>query len=212
MTSQDGDRVIFERFETPRPAPKGTLKKNWQSQEEQHSTSNTDVPSLWKQGTKGEDQAGAQDSRSGPRHKETGAYHLEHGCGTHLGIKEVSTDALLKSEAVKEEIAETNTKAIERIKSGSNKICVREDLAKEKMMFSQESSQAIFEMGNVELLELKTSRIQCPSCLHYDFKGTIICARGKHIRPDQEMIRQILKAPYFRTSVVTSRGYKHGPD
>ena len=161
VTSQDGDRVIFERLETPRLAPKATLKKNWQSQQEQHSTSNTDVPSLWKQGTKGEDQAGAQDvtdhSRSGPRHKETGAYHLEHGCGTHFGIKEVSTDALLKSEDVKEDTAETNTKAIERIKSGSNKICVREDLAKEKMMFSQESSQAIFEMGNVELIELKTS-------------------------------------------------------
>ena len=85
-------------------------------------------------------------------------------------------------------------------------------------MFSQESSQAIFEMGNVELIELKTSRIQCPSCLHYGFQGTIICACGKHIRPDRELIRrikaafEILKEPYFRTSVGTSRGYKHDPD
>ena len=85
------------------------------------------------------------------------------------------------------------------------------------MVFIQESSQAIFEMGNVELIELKTSRIQCPSCLHYVFKGTILCACGKHIRPDHEMIRrvkapfEILKAPYFRTSVVTARCYKHGP-
>ena len=85
------------------------------------------------------------------------------------------------------------------------------------MMFSQESSQAIFEMGNVELSELKTSRIQCLSGLHYMFRGTIICACGKHIRPDQEMIRrinafffEILKAPYFRTSVVTARNYKQG--
>ena len=79
-------------------------------------------------------------------------------------------------------------------------------------MFSQESSQAIFEMGNVELIELKTSQIQCPSCLHDVFKGTILRACGKHIRPDQEMIRrikaafEILKAPYFRTSVVTAKG------
>ena len=44
VTSQDGDRVIFERLETPRPAPKVTLKKSWQSQQQQHSTSNTNVP------------------------------------------------------------------------------------------------------------------------------------------------------------------------
>ena len=33
---------------------------------------------------------------------------------------------------VKEELTDTNTKAIERIKIGSNKICIQEDLAKEK--------------------------------------------------------------------------------
>ena len=69
---------------------------------------------------------------------------------------------------------------------------MREDLAKEKMVFSQESSQAFFEMGNVELIELKTS--------------------------SQEMIRrikaafEIFKAPYFRTSVVTAGVNKHGPN
>ena len=56
VTSQDGDRVIFERLETPRPAPKVTLKKNWQSQQQQHSTFN-----LWKLRTQREDRAGAQD-------------------------------------------------------------------------------------------------------------------------------------------------------
>ena len=120
---------------------------------------------------------------------------------TLLGDKQIGTDAFLQNEAVKEEITETNTAAIERFNIGSNKMCIREDLAKEKMTFSKESSQAVFEMGNVELIELKTSRIQCPSCLHCVFRGTIICACGKHMRPDQEMIRrikaafEILKAP-----------------
>ena len=45
------------------------------------------------------------------------------------------------------------------------KICFRENLANEKMVFSQESSQSIFEMDNVELIEVKTSRIQCQSCV-----------------------------------------------
>ena len=70
-------------------------------------------------------------------------------------------------------------------------------------MFSQESSQDIFETGNVELIELKNSRIQCPSCLHHVFKGTSICACGKFIRPNQEIIQRvrtafdILKTPFF---------------
>ena len=99
VTAQNGDRVLFERLATPRPAPK--------------------------------------------------------------------TFVIVKNEVVKEELTDTKTKAIERIKIGSNKICVyRGDLAKEKMVFSQESSQAVFEMGNVDLIELKTSMIRCPSCLH----------------------------------------------
>ena len=147
------------------------------AKQQQHSTSDTDVPSLWKQETKREDQAGAQDVKDNSTEADLAHRKLGHTTpnmkvDTHLGNTEVCTNALLKNEAVKEEITETKTKAIERIKSGSHKICVREDLAKEIMMFSQESSQAIFEMGNVELIEFKTSRIQCPSCLHNVFKGT----------------------------------------
>ena len=32
VTSQNGDRVLFERLETPRPTPEVTLRQNWQSQ------------------------------------------------------------------------------------------------------------------------------------------------------------------------------------
>ena len=58
--------------------------------------------------------------------------------GTHLSDKEVSTDALLKNEAV-------------------------------------------FEVCNVELIGLKISMIQCPSCLHNIFKrGTSLSMRKAH--------------------------------
>ena len=87
---------------------------------------------------------------------------------THLSGKEVSIDAFSNNEAVKEDLTDTRTKAIERIKIVFFKICIREDLAKEKMVFSQKSSEAIFEMGNVELIEFKTSMIQRTSCtLHF---------------------------------------------
>ena len=74
-------------------------------------------------------------------------------------------EAFLENEVVEED-SHRIQKSLKGSQIGSNKICLREDLAKEKVVFSQESSQAIFEMGNVELIELKTSRIQCPSCLH----------------------------------------------
>ena len=57
---------------------------------------------------------------------------------THLTEKEALTNALTNNEA--------NTQEIERIKIRLNKICFREDLAKEKMVFSKGSSRAIFEM------------------------------------------------------------------
>ena len=58
---------------------------------------------------------------------------------THLGDKEVNTNALLENEVLEEELTDANTKVIERIKIGSHKICTREDLAIEKVLFSQEA-------------------------------------------------------------------------
>ena len=54
--------------------------------------------------------------------------------------KEDITDMVSQIEAVKEE---ANTEVMERIKIGSNKICIRDDLAKKNMMFSQECSMPI---------------------------------------------------------------------
>ena len=48
VTAKNGDRVLFERLATPRPAPKVTLKRNWHSQPQQ-PISHTDVLSVWKQ-------------------------------------------------------------------------------------------------------------------------------------------------------------------
>ena len=38
---------------------------------------------------------------------------------------------------------------VNKVKAGSNKISIRSDLAKDGMIFSEESSRAIHEMGNV---------------------------------------------------------------
>ena len=117
----------FWRLGTPIPAPKVTVKKNWQSpQQQQHSTSDTDVPSLWKQRTKREDQAGVQDVTDHSTEADFATRKLGHNTSkmdvdTHLSNKEVSANALLKNEAVKDELTETNIKAIEIIKVGQTK-------------------------------------------------------------------------------------------
>ena len=41
VISQNGDRILIERLSTPRPAPKVTLKSNWQSQKQQQQQQST---------------------------------------------------------------------------------------------------------------------------------------------------------------------------
>ena len=111
----------------------------------------------------------------------------------------------------------TDTKEFERITISSNKICIPKDLAKEKMVFSEETSHAISEMSNVELTELKNSSIQCPSCSHYVFEGTFLCTGVKLLKLDLDAINriqeafEILEAP-FRASPISTRGAKCAPN
>ena len=72
---------------------------------------------------------------------------------SNLRANGVALDAICKTMRICEKNQQLN-----RVKAGSNKISIRNDLAQDKMIFSEESSRAIFEMGNVELIELnKTS-------------------------------------------------------
>ena len=66
---------------------------------------------------------------------------------TRVSDQEVGTDALVKNEAVKEELTDTNTKIIEIIIIGSNKICAREYLAKEKMGVQSRIQPSYFRDG-----------------------------------------------------------------
>ena len=127
VTARNGDRVVFERLATPKPTPKVTLKRNWQSQQQQqqqpqHPISLTQTYQI--SGT--ESNMGKQNARRLETHRRSGlaTKKLEHTTSdmnmeTHFSDKEVSTDALVENEAVKEELTDTNTKAIERIKIGS---------------------------------------------------------------------------------------------
>ena len=132
--------------------------------------------------------AGAQDGSEHSTEVRTSSGKLEQ---IAFDMETDAADMVSQFEAVKEEM---NTEVMDRIEMCSNKNCIRNDLAKKNMTFSQESCQAIIEMGNVELIELKKSRVQCPLCLHHVFEGTIICSCGKQIRSNQEIFSAFGKA------------------
>ena len=223
MTAQNGDRVLYERLETPRPTPKITLKRNWQSGSKSSSRSSPISPSIWKQRATWERKAEVQDDSKhiaeadqvpGNQEQRTSQISVDTG----LSNQEVSTNALVKNEAVKKELTDTNTKALKESKWVQIKFCIRGDLVKEKMVFSQESSQAFFEMGNVELIDLTTSMTNAHYANTTFSKGQFFADAGKHIRPDLDMMRrnraafEVLTAPCFRMSAINAGRYKRGPN
>ena len=99
---------------------------------------------------------------------------------------------------------------------GSRTKSIRNDLSKGNLIFSEESSRAIYEMGNMELLTHTSATIQCPSCLKHVPEGLNMCQCGVWLRPNQSTMDRIrtafaaLKIPYYRASVIISRGKKSG--
>ena len=110
-------------------------------------------------------------------------------------------------------------KKLEKLKNGS---CTKVrswplEERKSDMIFKEESSHVIYEMGNLELIELRqtSATIQCPSCLKHVPEGLNVCLCVVWLRPNQDTMNKIkarfeaLITPYYR-SKIHSRGRKHG--
>ena len=84
---------------------------------------------------------------------------------------------------------------------------MRNLLSKGNVTFSEESSCAVYEMGNMELIELnKTSAtIQCPSCLRHVLNT---CQCGVWLRPNQSTMSRVRTAFQEERKVVTTHGNK----
>ena len=117
VTSQNGDRVLFERLATPKPPSKVTSKSYWQIQQQQQQQPQQpkledDTQSVWKQCATLESRAGVRDD----------AKHATERRATRQLVQitfEAKDDTHL---TVKEELIDTMTEDIERIQIGSNKI------------------------------------------------------------------------------------------
>ena len=107
---------------------------------------------------------------------------------------------------------------MEKLRIGSRTKSIRNDLPKSNMIFSEESSRAVHEMGNTELIELRqtSATILCPSCLKHVPEGLNMCQCGVWLRPNQSTMHRIraalaaLKNSYYRTTVILSWGRKSG--
>ena len=80
VISQNGDRVIFERLTTPRPAPKVTLKSDWlveqQHQQPQQLTLKESVDNSWKEHATCEGEEGVRDGAGSATEVEIAARKL----------------------------------------------------------------------------------------------------------------------------------------
>ena len=219
------ESTLFERLSTPRPAPKVTLKSNWQSQQQQQQQPlSGDVPSssgksvaveTGKRDVRGNatEDLGLSNSRKQVRHSVS----LVDKKATirNRSSSGRSQDAILQDE---EQMKEINRK-LEKLRIGSCTKSIRDDLKKKgDMIFSEESSRATYEVGNLELIEQRqtSATIQCLSFLKHIPDGLNMCLCGVWIRPNQDTTDRIratfaaLKTPYYRTAITLSRGKKHG--
>ena len=84
------------------------------------------------------------------------------------------------------------------------------------MIFSEESSRTIHEIGNIELCELGQMTVQYYSCWKHLLEGLAFCFCGVCLRLDEATIKRIkvrfqaLIVLYDLALINRSRGKKHG--
>ena len=92
-----------------------------------------------------------------------------------------------------------------KLRKGSQTKSIGEDLRKPEnsLIFSEESSRIILELGNIELYELgqMSSTIQCHSCFKHMPEGLGFCPRGLCLRSDEATVR--ITHARFQTLNVT---------
>ena len=153
---REGDQILFERLSTPRPAPKVTLKSNWH-----------DVSTSTRKLVAG--QTGKRDVRGNTTDDQTSfrklvpdfvsAVETERKFEIDLRVERVPQDAVLKDEEQMKEVS----KKLEMLRIGSCTNSIPNDLSKGYVIFSEESRRAFYEMGNLELIELRGVLLTIPS-------------------------------------------------
>ena len=137
VISRNGDRTLFERLSTPRPAPKVTLKSNWHSQQQQQqqplsgsvSSSSRKLNAVETENRDVKGNTTEDPGSSGFRKLERNSVSpvdKKPKFEIDLRLEGVPQDAILKDE---EQLKEINQK-LEKLKIGSCTKPIRNDLKK----------------------------------------------------------------------------------
>ena len=102
----------------------------------------------------------------------------------YLQIEKVPQNAIFENEM---QIKNINEK-LQKLKSGSCSKSIRDDLKDDNVIFSEESRREIYEMDNMELIELgqTTTTVQCHSCLSHVQTKLKFCQCDVCLQPDEK--------------------------
>ena len=147
VTAQSGDRALFERFPTPRPAST-RWRAAWAAAAPAQLTHRR-TKSLETEGKQGRSARRLETRhRSGPGTWKPEAIHFSHECGYssqwHGGQHRCILEKWSCETRIQKSLKESKLVHIKIVFAKMEKFC-------------QESSPALFEIGNVEVIELKTS-------------------------------------------------------
>ena len=192
VISQKGKRTLFERLSTLRPAPKIALKGAWQSQQQQQQQDTSESASSRRKLVQREEQGNPTDIPELPSARKlkrsTGSLVQEEQpeSKVDLRIEGHAQDVILEDEERMGHIQEVVEK-LEMVFTLNLFLKIWES-QKNSMMFSEESSRTVHEMGNIKLYQLgqMTRTIQCHSCWKHLPGGLTLC------RVDTTRIQRLL--------------------
>ena len=179
VIAKNGKQTLFERLSTPRPAPEVILRSSWQVQQQQQPQ-----------------QPATRLRRLGADRAEEKSQDRRTEITTSIFNKiDLRVDGIPQEAILKEEIQMRNiiTETVQKLQIGSQMQSIRDDLNKEDMIFRKESSEDIYKMVNVELIELRqsTATVRCPACSKHILEGMLQCLCGNWLRPDEHTVNQV---------------------
>ena len=211
--------ILFERRSTPRPGPKVKLKSNWHSQQQQQSLCD-DVSTSTRRLVR-EGQSGIRDVRGCTTDDQTSTRTLVQDLETAVDTKpQFEIDPwvqhhILQDEEKKKEINEK----LEKSTMGSGTKDIRNDLSNGTMILSNESSRAIYDIGNMELIELRTNlgdnsvsflpEARSRGIEHVSMRR-LASTQSKYVGPNQDSICRVKNSLLLCLSTYFKRKEKRG--
>ena len=209
VISQNGGRTLSARLSTPRLAPKVTLRSNWQSQQQQRQSLVVCLPAP---GNWMRSKTENGDVKGKPQRIQVlpvpGNWS---GILCHLLTKSLNSKSIFEWKEYLEMPSWTTNKKLEKLKIGSCTKSFCNDLKKKgDMIFSKESSRVIYETDNLELIKLTQTSLETRTRGIEHVSMWRLAPTQSRYYEQNRVTFAALKTPYYRATIILSRGRKHG--